>query len=392
MTVPNGQSKRDASKGGCSWAFAADSSLRELLPVATGSKDEDGTVRRRYSKDLIQVGTYVHPVQGWTLDVTRDRLDEWAATFHKMRINGVPVEVVKDHSFKAQDKIGELVDVFRDGDVLVGIHEFVGQDSIDLAKKVGTVSIWLEQNFADGKGILYGEAILHSSLVQQAIVPDQEGFVPVEVAAGRLPAAALSLSRHMESTMKPETLKKIRTLLGDDKLGEDDALLKLVERHEAMAGDKKDFDKKLSAVSEEVATLKAKNAELQKNADGEPKVDADSLEMLAEGTDEKIQAMVASAKITPAVALKLSAALVGPAEARNVRALSRKFAGGEQSLAKSILDALAENDPVKLAEQTKGQSKSLGRETPDDGPAGLDQEVVDDMIAQSGAPKASDEK
>ena len=52
-------------------------------------------------------------------------------------------------------------------------------------------------------------------------------------------------------------------------------------------------------------------------------VDPEVAEMLAEGTQEKLKALVASGKITPAVQAKLELALVGPASARNVYALSR---------------------------------------------------------------------
>ena len=84
-------------------------------------------------------------------------------------------------------------------------------------------------------------------------------------------------------------------------------------------------------------------------------VDPDVIEMSAENTELKLSTLVKEGAITPATSKALSAALVGPASARNVYALSRKATGGATALATLVLDALKDNKPVRLGEKTAGQ-------------------------------------
>lgn len=368
------------------WAFAGQAPVMELLPVGETGTSASGAPTRRFIKDLIRVGRYVHPVEGWSLDVTPDKLDQLAAAYHKMRQNGVDVEVVTDHSFKAKDVIGGLVDVYRRGDVLYGLHEFVGKTSIDLAEKVKNVSIWLEPSFVDGKANSYGEVILHSSLVQQPIVPDQAGFIPVEVAAGQMPAAVLAFSMQaMEiSDMTEAQLKAIRTFLEDDKLVEADALAKLLDRHTALVADGVGADEKITAATKEIAALKVKIAELDKDPDGEPKVDQDAVELLAEGIQSKAASLVTQAKLTPAASADLIDALIGAQGSRNVRALSRVYSGGQEPLAKRVLAALEKNDPAVLGEQTKSQAVGLSRVVPGEPSTEPNEDIIKRQAGMTG--------
>ena len=109
-------------------------------------------------------------------------------------------------------------------------------------------------------------------------------------------------------------------------------------------------------------------------------VDPEVAEMLAEGTQEKLKALVASGKITPAVQAKLELALVGPASARNVYALSRTASKTEKSLAAAVIEALAENTPPKLGEKTGAQVRELSRVVPDGKPETESKAVTETMV------------
>ena len=109
-------------------------------------------------------------------------------------------------------------------------------------------------------------------------------------------------------------------------------------------------------------------------------VDHEVAEMLAEGTQEKLKALVASGKITPAVQAKLELALVGPASARNVYALSRTASKTEKSLAAAVIEALAENTPPKLGEKTGAQVRELSRVVPDGKPETESKAVTETMV------------
>ena len=98
-----------------------------------------------------------------------------------------------------------------------------------------------------------------------------------------------------------------------------------------------------------------------------PTVDEDALEMMAEATQGKLESLVTTGKILPAVAKKLSAVLIGPEGSRRSVSLSArvaKAAGLDGAMAKAVLDVLTENDPVKLGEVTKAQTFQLDRLTP----------------------------
>jgi hypothetical protein len=136
-----------------------------------------------YWKDAIVVGSYVHPVNRFSLDITRDRLDSFVANFNRMRDNGVGVPILMDHSATAESTLGWIVDVKRDGDRLMELHQFLGESARDIGLR-NKVSLGIDPAFVDGKGNQYGEAIVHSAVTPVPVVPDQGDFVAMELSAG----------------------------------------------------------------------------------------------------------------------------------------------------------------------------------------------------------------
>jgi hypothetical protein len=325
--------------------------------VASGdaAKNPNGQPVRRYVKDAIRTGTYKHPEFGWTLTVTPERIDKWVAAFNAMQANGVKVEAPVDHSLKAEDNRGFVVGAERRGDTLYLTHELIGEDAIALAGR-SQVSVWIEPDYRDGAGRRYGEAIAHSSLVQRPVVPGQGEFLPVAASGGQRPTMLfLSIADTQGTEPMLQALISMFTLPADTT---DANVLDRIKT--ARAAESESASKALSAVKAQVEDLSGKLAKAQPKT-----IDPDAVEMLAEGTGAAILSLVDSAKITPAVAAKLTDALVGAAGNRNAFALSRTVSGDATPLARRIIDALKENDPVALGEKTKSQAIALSRQTPD---------------------------
>ncbi len=154
------------------------SSLR-FAPMGSPTTDSDGAVRRRYIKDVLHVGRFVHPDEDWTLDVTRERIDGWVRTLKRMLSAGIDVEVFADHGqqgSRSESIRGYVRDGWRDGDELIFEIEMVGQRGILLAETVHTASVEIENDFVGGRGEHFGEAITALAVGEKPIVPGQRPF------------------------------------------------------------------------------------------------------------------------------------------------------------------------------------------------------------------------
>lgn len=343
--------------------------------------NEHGQPLRRLLKHELSAGIYTHPEQGWTMDVTPERMDRWIAAYRRMREDGIRVESVKDHSFAADSFCGYIVDLFREGDKLMSVHELVGQDAIDLAGRIQTTSIWLELDYQGGNGTYYGEALIHSALVQGPVIPGQDPFVPIPAtdsrAASRAPVFSRSAVRLERRIMTNEDLDGIRELLGLDDTLEEAGVLEAVKKHFAALSEKRaEAEKALTQAQGEINTLKA-----SMETDDTPKIDPDLLDERADSAEERIDGLVERAKITPAVAASLKTILVGKPGTRHAYALSTKASGRVRPLYREIIEALEENDPVALGEKTAAQARVLAREVPDEKTDAFSADVNKEMLA-----------
>lgn len=345
-------------------------------PVSTTAKlqagDEDP--KQVFKKDMIKVGVYEHPIWGWTMDVTEDRLHRWAAAFKAMRENGVDVEVPLNHSHDAADNLGYVIDMFVEPDdygipTLFGLHEIRGQDAIDIVARNKNVSVYIDSDYRDGMGRDYGEVIVHSSIVQQPVVPAQADFVPVaaslnsnNVAVNKIPVLFASKVDLRSNTMTDEMLAKLRELLGaGEDLTADNALSRIAERLTTLGDKNNELEQANIKLQGQIDQLKA-DTKANSLADD---INPNLAEQMASAGEKELNNLVNEGKILPAVRDKLKAAFVGEKGSRNIRALCLR---GERADQPSTLDmvcsALAENDPVKLGEATKRQSKELARMVP----------------------------
>jgi len=325
---------------------------------------DDDTPRRRFVKDVIAVGEYVHPVHGWRLNVDTSRIDKWVAAYRQMSANGVDVEIVVDHRLDAEAVRGYVVDMYRDGERMFAVHEMIGEPAIALAQTVKNVSVLIDRDFADGTGRKYGEAITHSSIVQQPVVPNQSAFRPIAASRAGLPAPLFLTNSADQTKGNTMDLAQIAELLGaaEGDITDDNAVDKIKEFASGLTG-------KIGERDTTIADLRGRIEELEKAGEGEKKkaaskIDPDALDMLAEGTEAKLDGLVDAGKINKACRDKLAASLIGTADKRNAYSLSRRVSGTETSIAAQIIGALADNEVPPMGEKTGRQSMS--RQTPGD--------------------------
>lgn len=131
-----------------------------------------------YKKDVIRTGHFEHPGGDWTLDVDEGKMLGWVNSFNAMQENGVDVEVVVDHSLKADDVRGLVTGLeVEDGELIATLE--LTEDGEKTIQNVKNVSVCIEPNVKDGSGNVYGEAITHIALVQKPVVSGQRDFVPI---------------------------------------------------------------------------------------------------------------------------------------------------------------------------------------------------------------------
>jgi hypothetical protein len=244
-----------------------------------------------YWKDAIVAGSYVHPAGRFSLDITRDRLDGFVSNFNRMRDNGVGVPILMDHAATAESTLGWIVDVRRDGDRLLELHQFLGESARDIGLR-NKVSLGIDPHFVDGKGNQYGEAIVHSAVTPMPVVPGQGDFVAVEL------------------SLVPKQLAAEHTQCGAASPVDPPVNPPVIKPPESMID--------LSSVLSQVISMKRDLA-------------------LARGG------------VDAAVAQEIFDLLVQPAEAM---LLSRNSASAGMPVALAVFDALSRNRPVSLGEST----------------------------------------
>lgn len=340
--------------------------------------DHDNKKTQFFLKDMMSVGCYVHPKDGWKLNATRQRMDNWVANFKLMKSRGIDVPFVIDHREDAEALRGYVVDMYRQDDTLYGLHKIIGEDAIALAERCKNVSLLIEPNYKDGLGNTYNEAIIHNSIVQKPVVPGQGSFVKIAASQDGSGSKEVPLLILKENIMlSKEELKELSILLGMDEkekgLTEDTMLSSVTSFVESI----QDENQELTTKVEELEKTPVKNDNNQVK-----EVDADVLEDRAETAAEQIESLVGASKITPKVAASLKLTLIGDKGKFNSFCLSRRLSNTPTSIVKAVVEALKENDPIKLGEKTPAQlmELSLNTDTTDD----EDKAVTKEMVEQAG--------
>ena len=149
-------------------------------------------------KDVLACGEYKHPVHGWSLDVTPDKLKAYCAAFDNMKAGGVKVPIYADHKPGAANTLGYCRALFMGGpdaiknhpelaklpadqapmdpNKLYAIHDWNSPEAAKMGHGVGQVSVLIDKKMKDGTGKSYGEAVRHIAVTPEPIVPGQGSF------------------------------------------------------------------------------------------------------------------------------------------------------------------------------------------------------------------------
>lgn len=313
--------------------------------------DASGQPVQRFRKELIRVGEWVHPDTGQDIEVTTDRIDHWVTQFSAMKADGVKVYLPSGHTSDPAKNRGWVVEMFREGETLVGLFDAIGEDAIreasrnDVSVRVCTLDITTATGLKT-----YDDAIEHVALTPIPVITGQKHTVAITASRGtvNVPAFRLSTGGSMES------LKKICAALGiewAEGMTEESATAAIMSNIEAAKASKADAETK---AKDATTALSLARAELAKATP--EKHSAAMLDLARENRTVKIDALVNAGKITPAVATDLKSIWCPTDDA----ALSLSM--GMNTTFKATLAALDKNDAKALGEQTKGQQ--LSRTTP----------------------------
>ena len=312
------------------YLLAADDPLRPAVTLGQGWPGRVSGLRAFYYwKDAIRTGTYAHPAGRYSLSVTREKLDGYARAFAAMRANGVGVPILMDHAPTAAATLGWIVAVRRDGDRLLELHQFLGEAARDTGLR-NHVSLGIDPDFVDGRGVRYGEAIVHSAVTPVPVVPGQAEFEAAsdaELAGGG--RAVVALSRVDGETGERPTFNAQRPT----------------------------FNEEQAAATVEpptpVAAVERSELDVERWTFAPPADAATTLSLLADAAAARRDLAVAGGGVDPATADALLALLTAGPDGGPI-GLSRTAAG--RPLAVAVFDALAANRPVPLGERTGPQS------------------------------------
>ena len=314
-------------------------------------------------KDMIHSGNYVHPGKGFSLAVDRDRLKRWAETGQKLLAAGVAIPINCDHSDAARDVVGYVKEFKLDGDRLLGLCQFIGDDAALMAAR-NLVSVGIDPDFTDGQARQWGEAIVHLALTPVPVVPDQDQFVEMPNGEGQMPNEGVEAL-----PCTAEQMQTLRQLIGED-FGPEDCVSRIIEQLQSQTeSDPTEFSSvdlqaELAAAKEEIFHLSTRLP---------PVLPPEAEAAIAESATAKFDAAVNRGFLAPSARDQLVAMLVRGGDGKaNMIALSRAAnPGGDRCLAMVIAEILLDNEPVSLGERTGLQAMS--RQVPGEESSPIDQ-------------------
>jgi hypothetical protein len=171
-------------------------------------------------KEIIRAGEWVHRGTRQPFSITRERMDQWAASFNKRLSAGIKPFVPDHHTDdpKAKDNHGFVVGLNREGDSLYADLQLIGAEAMDLIAK-NDVSVYVKADGIDARGNPSGEFLHHVALTPDPNQPHLGPYVTLAASAG---GSAVDVPIYEPATaptkelpmLKPETLTALRTKLG----------------------------------------------------------------------------------------------------------------------------------------------------------------------------------
>jgi len=321
------------------------------LKIKVGDTEKDVPVAY-FWKDAIQTGRYVHPTTKQELSVDAKRIDGWVDRFHQMRAAGIEVPTPKDHSARAEDNLGFVVDAKRNGDRLTLLHQVIGEDAAMTALR-NRCSLCIEPDYVDERGRKWGDAFTHSAFTPVPVVSGMGSFVPFAASRDRqteTPIYYLSADQG-DPEMDPKQLREALGLTAD--VPDDQLLTKVKELKTASAANlsrAQEAERKVTDLSGQVTQLSRKPAE------PDPEVIRDRCE-LSRG---KIELSMAKGDLPKVIADKLLAKL--PQDKPNVFMLSRCDDLGDRPV--DYFLSLFKDSGLGVATGSQTGNQLLSRETP----------------------------
>jgi hypothetical protein len=291
-------------------------------------------------------------------------LKRWAETGRQLLAAGVAIPINCDHSDAARDVVGYVKEFKLEGDRLLGLCQFIGDDAALMAAR-NLVSVGIDPDFTDGQARQWGEAIVHLALTPVPVVPDQDQFVQMPNAEGQMPNEG-------DETALPctaEQLQTLRALIGEDAEAEN-CVSRIIEQlqsrddSDSSAAPATDLQAELAAAREEIFSLSSRLPQPMP-----PEVQS----AIAESATAKFDAAVNRGFLSPSARDQLVTILVHGGDGKaNMIALSRAAnPGGDRCVAMAIADVLLDNEPIPLGERTGLQAMS--RQIPGDESSPIDQ-------------------
>lgn len=363
-------------------------------PPATqvaSERTEGGQPVRRFRKELIRSGKYVKAADKLEFVVTPELLQHWSATFSRMKSAGVRVPVPVGHTEDAEKNRGWCVDMFVEGESLIGAIDLVGEDGIKLAGR-SDVSIYCPVTLVDGHGTTYQRPITHVALCTDPVIPGLSGFFPIAASAthktvilrlertATMPDSAPAASAAVppvEPSKPSEAVKAsfkqaVMAVLDDTKLDEATMIAKVKDIIKAMGKAVGLLDGK----ADDAVTDAAGDASVAASRKPDPML----LQLAGKSRKQDLDSLAKDGKISPACRDKLAAAWLGDALALTLTAV------GIQQF-DAIVAALSENQPVGLGERTGAQTLTLSRADAEKAATEQAKAVHDEMAGMCGLQK-----
>lgn len=295
----------------------------------------DDISSRKYKKEIVAIGEYVNDKR--PISITSSALDNWVAQFAVMKKNGVKVPIVSTHEGDGDpDKNrGWMLDLFRERDSLFMVCELIGEDAI-LAASRSDVSLRSDPNYRDGKGNAYTHVITHVALCTHPVIPGLSDFIPL--------AASLRLKE------KDMDIKRIGEAISLELVAAT-AEQQLIDHCLELSKTTNDAKEKSDALTKQVDQLKAASQK------PEP-LSGITLELAMDNRKLKLDSLLGT-KISPAVHKQLMSIFA------TKETLELALAPQGYDVFAGVMAALAENDIVKLKEQTGAQLLDLEKKDGD---------------------------
>jgi hypothetical protein len=281
---------------------------------------------------------------------------------------GVAIPINCDHSDRARDVVG-YVKAFRlDGDHLLALCQFIGDDAALMAAR-NLVSVGIDPHFTDGQARQWGEAIVHLALTPVPVVPNQGEFVQASLANSEDTLLLSDETPRLADAgpwvaCTPEQLAALSELIpGGADITPVDCITRVIQHLRSAAdSDEEDEDASDSELAAQLSAARQRIAEL--SARLPPTLGEDAEAAMVESATARFDAAVACGGISPAARDRLIATLVRSGDGKaNLIALSRSAnSRADRALALAVADILIDNQPIEPGERTGLQA--LARPVP----------------------------